>query len=69
MTAELAPRAESLAGCGRVKVQYVDPGRGRERRPLAVRADEPGAGFRVIPGPAELAGLVVILPHRRARRL
>ena len=35
MTAELAARAEGPAGCGRVEVEYVDPGRGRERRPLA----------------------------------
>jgi hypothetical protein len=35
MTAELTARAEGPAGCGRVEVEYVDPGRGRERRPLA----------------------------------
>jgi hypothetical protein len=35
MTAELATRAEGPAGCGGVEVEYVDPGRGRERRPLA----------------------------------
>ncbi len=35
MTAELAARADGPAGCGRVEVEYVDPGRGRDRRPLA----------------------------------
>jgi hypothetical protein len=34
MTAELAVRAEGVAGYG-VEVEYVDPGRGRDRRPLA----------------------------------
>ena len=37
MTAELA-RAEGPAGCGRVEVEYVDPGRGREWKPLAASA-------------------------------
>ena len=35
MTAELAARAEGPAVYGRVEVEYVDPGEGRERRPLA----------------------------------
>ncbi len=28
-------QAEGPVGCGRVEVEYVDPSRGRERRPLA----------------------------------
>ena len=35
MTAELAARAGGPAACGGVEVEYVDPDRGRERRPLA----------------------------------
>lgn len=35
MSAELTVRAESPAESGGVEVEYVDPGRGRERRPLA----------------------------------
>jgi hypothetical protein len=34
MTAELAARADGPAECGRVEVEYVDPDRGRERKPL-----------------------------------
>lgn len=34
MTAEMAARAEGPAGYGGVEVEYVNPGRGRERRPL-----------------------------------
>jgi hypothetical protein len=36
MTVELAVRADGLPECGGVEVEYVDPGPGRERRPLAV---------------------------------
>jgi hypothetical protein len=35
MTAELAAWAGGPAECAGVEVEYVDPGRGRERRPLA----------------------------------
>ena len=35
MTAELAARAGGPAECAGVEVEYVDPDRGRERRPLA----------------------------------
>ncbi|HEV3289873.1 MAG TPA: TnsA-like heteromeric transposase endonuclease subunit [Streptosporangiaceae bacterium] len=35
MTAELAARAGGPAACAGVEVEYVDPDRGRERRPLA----------------------------------
>jgi hypothetical protein len=35
MTTELAVRAEGPAACAGVEVEYVDPGRGRERRALA----------------------------------
>ena len=36
MMVELAVRADGLPECGGIEVEYVDPGRGRERRPLAV---------------------------------
>ena len=35
MTAELAAWAGGPAECADVEVEYVDPDRGRERRPLA----------------------------------
>ena len=35
MAAELAVRAGGAAACAGVEVEYVDPDRGRERRPLA----------------------------------
>lgn len=35
MTAELTARAGGPAECADVEVEYVDPDRGRERRPLA----------------------------------
>ena len=35
MAAELAARAGGPAACGGVDVEFVDPERGRERRPLA----------------------------------
>ena len=75
MTAELAARAGDPAAWAGVEVEYVDPDRGRERGPLAAcwsaRFERVGPvrGFCVIPWAAELAGLVVVLPHRRARRL
>ena len=78
MPAELAARPTVRADgstCAGVEVEYVDSDRGAGTEatggPLvgAVRAGEPGAGLRVIPGSAELAGLVVVLPHQRARRL
>ena len=75
MTAERAARAGGPAECAGVEVEYVDPGRGRERRPLAAcwparfERVSPVRGFCVIAGAAELAGLVVVLSDRRARRL
>ena len=75
MTAELAARAGGPAECAGVEVEYVDPDRGRERRPLAAcwsarfERVSPVRGLCAIPGAAELAGLVVVLPDRRARRL
>ena len=75
MTAELAARAGGPAECAGVEVEYVDPGRGRERRPLVAcwsarfERVSPVRGFASLPGAAELAGLVVVLPDRRARRL
>ena len=55
-----------------VEAEYVDPERGRERAPLAVcwplrfERMSPVRGFRLVSGPAELAGLVVVLPHGHA---
>ena len=75
MTAELAAWAGGPAECAGVEVEYVDPDRGRERRPLAACWSarcgrvSPVRGLCVIAGAAELAGLVVVLPDRRARRL
>jgi hypothetical protein len=76
MTAELAARAAGgPAECAGVELEYVGPDRGRERRPLAAcwsarfERVSPVRGFASFRGAAELAGLVVVLPQRRARRL
>jgi hypothetical protein len=62
----VAARAGGPCESGGVEVEYVDPDRGVGTEAaggllvFAVRADERGAGLCVIPGSAELAGLVVV---------